>query len=280
MDWTNLALFALLTIGHTELLVAIVNRSHALPLKHERLSTIRHLHDLLVPLFPCLLIGAVGLGRPPAVTRRKLERSLTVCHRVLRSFAIGLAGLLVALARHWLHKTPALLLESQSTVVDAAAINSAAGSSQPLDGDGPHRRLLRVPFNQVFEFDICEKTLHHPRLPVEWDGLTLWHLSDWHFTGTPAKPFYEQVTAAILSRPADLAIFSGDLLDRDDLLDWVACTVGQVALRSDATSCSEIMTVSRHRSGPTRTLPLRLDRCRQPSAANRTPRTPTADWRR
>ena len=65
MDWTNLALFALLTIGHTELLVAIVNRSHALPLKHERLSTIRHLHDLLVPLFPCLLIGAVGLAPAP-----------------------------------------------------------------------------------------------------------------------------------------------------------------------------------------------------------------------
>ena len=32
-----------------------------------------------------------------------------------------------------------------------------------------------------------ERTLHLPRLPAAWDGLTILHLSDLHLCGTPDR---------------------------------------------------------------------------------------------
>src|SRR5437764_508652 len=54
-------------------------------------------------------------------------------------------------------------------------------------GQGKHRRLAALPFNQVFQVDFVERTLCLPRLPEAWDGLTILHLTDLHLSGTPDK---------------------------------------------------------------------------------------------
>ncbi|MEZ6055148.1 MAG: metallophosphoesterase [Planctomycetaceae bacterium] len=224
MDWGNLGLFALLTIGHTELMVAVVNRTHAWPLGHQRLRTIRHLHDLAVPLFPLLLIGGLGLMGPRLLLGGTWADVPVACLAYFALCGLGLLGLVLTVARHWLQRPPVALVETRSTVVDATT-----QASQSLAGDGKHQSLLKVPGNQVFTFEVSEKTFRLPHLPAAWDGLTLWHLSDWHYTGTPTLEFYQQVTQAILERPADCVIFSGDLMDRDDLRPWIQETLGKLA---------------------------------------------------
>ena len=53
-----------------------------------------------------------------------------------------------------------------------------------------HRRLAQLPWNEVFQVDLTEKTLRLPRLPAAWDGLSVLHISDVHFTGTPDRDLF------------------------------------------------------------------------------------------
>jgi len=68
-----------------------------------------------------------------------------------------------------------------------------------------------------------------PRLPQEWDGLSILHLTDLHFTGTITRPFFERLVEIAGGLPADLVVFTGDLLDRKDLLDWLPSTLGKLS---------------------------------------------------
>src|SRR5579885_1498866 len=62
MNWLNLFLLMLLTVGHTELWVTIINRIESLPFPKRVLRWLRMLEDLVVVAFPFVAIFAVGLG--------------------------------------------------------------------------------------------------------------------------------------------------------------------------------------------------------------------------
>ena len=64
MIWLNLLIFVLLAAGHTELMVTLVNRVHALRIRRETLRHLRHAHDLLLVAFPVVLVGWFGFGGP------------------------------------------------------------------------------------------------------------------------------------------------------------------------------------------------------------------------
>jgi len=49
-----------------------------------------------------------------------------------------------------------------------------------------------------------------PRLPADWDGLTILHLSDFHFCGTPDRAFYEWVLDRCSAQEPDLVALTGD----------------------------------------------------------------------
>jgi hypothetical protein len=54
------------------------------------------------------------------------------------------------------------------------------------------------------------------------------HLSDLHFTGTIDLPFFEQVTELSAELDADMIVFTGDLIDRQQLLEWLPQTLGRL----------------------------------------------------
>lgn len=225
MDWGNFGLLALACIGHTELMVALVNRSHAQPLPCAQLKRIRHLHDLLVPLFPIVLFGGVGLTGPRLLLGGSWNDVSPFWLGYLALCSLALLGFLWTVLRHWIRRDPVQLTDVKSTITNTL---KTPEQWPEISGDGPHQSLLKVPGNQVFTFELSEKTFTLAGLPIEWDGMTLWHLSDWHFTGTPGLKFYSEVTEAIASQPADMVIFSGDLLDRPDLLAWFPETLGSL----------------------------------------------------
>ena len=59
---TGWLIFFLSCIGHTELWVMIVNRSHAFSVKARYLRMFRMLHDMAIVIFPWLLLWNCGLG--------------------------------------------------------------------------------------------------------------------------------------------------------------------------------------------------------------------------
>ena len=224
MDWLNAAALLILIAGHTELLVAIINRLHGLPIRADILQHARHVHDLLLLVFPPALIGFVGLSGPRLLLGGDWSHLPIAWRLYLTVCAAGAAGLLYSILRHQLRRPPAQLLSVQSQVIDVAA---AAGRT--LIGTGPFQSLLRFPGNQQFQVEVAHKELHLPRLPAELDGLAILHLSDWHFFGAVDRPYFEFVSELARQQPADLIVFTGDLLDRQELTQWIPTTLGRLS---------------------------------------------------
>lgn len=226
MLWLNLILFAMLLAGHTELMVTLVNRVHSLPIHCRMLRQLRHLHDAAILLFPVVLVAAVGVGGPGLLlggSWADLPLGWTIYCGLC---ALGFAGLLVSSARWWLRTVPAALLANDSRTLDVAK----RLGFRPI-AEGPFRFLTRVPGNEIFRLEVSEKTYRLPRLPREWDGLSILHLSDLHYIGTIDRPFFDEVIERCSETPADLIVFTGDLLDRQHLTAWLPETLGKLSAR-------------------------------------------------
>lgn len=96
-------------------------------------------------------------------------------------------------------------------------------------GTGPYESLLNIPGNEVFRLEVAAHEFALPNVPPEWDGLSILHLSDWHFSGTVALPYFEYVTRLCREMQPDLIVFTGDLLDRQELESWIPSTLGTLS---------------------------------------------------
>jgi len=88
--------------------------------------------------------------------------------------------------------------------------------------------LYRVPGNQILHVEVNEKRLRLERLPPQFDGLAIAHISDLHYTGRMTRDFYDQVVDETNALGADLIAITGDILDKPHCLEWVAPTLGRL----------------------------------------------------
>ena len=96
-------------------------------------------------------------------------------------------------------------------------------------GTGKDAKLCSLPLNQCFEVEFTEKTLVLPQIPAAWDGLTILHLTDLHFCGTPDRAFYAYVMDRCMKQGApDLVALTGDIVDSDWHYRWVVPILGRL----------------------------------------------------
>lgn len=223
INWLNLVIFCGLSLGHAAFVVAFVNRLHAIPLPVSVLHRSRQLHDLINVLLPALFAWFAGLRGPELFLKNStwhllptpLLAYLTVCGVVTLS--------LPAIAIYRKTRQAVLQLSNHARTIDVAA----ELGFRPV-GRGPYRMFTFFPGNEFLKLEVADKEYQVPGLPAEWDGLSILHLSDLHFTGTIDRPYFERVVEIARSMPADLVVFTGDLLDREDLVDWLPATLGKL----------------------------------------------------
>lgn len=223
MIWLNLLIFAIIIAGHTEVQVMLINRVHSQRLQRNVLRHLEHVHQLLILVFPFLLVWFAGLRGPALLTGGDWQ-SLSLPWRI--GFAIcGLGFIsLVACAIRWqLRKTPPVLKRGQSRV-----LNFAEELGEAPAGSGVSGFLARLPGNQVFQVEWIENEFRLPNLPPTWDGLTILQLTDWHLHGTPNRTFFEALTRELEKFNPDVIFFTGDLMDDLDCLDWLPATLGRL----------------------------------------------------
>jgi predicted MPP superfamily phosphohydrolase len=224
MNWLNALALLVLSAGHTELLVTVVNRLHGLPVPSGILRHVRHAHDVLVPLFPVVLVWFVGLTGPRLLLDGNWSHLPDAWRAYLAVCGLGAAGLGYSSARYLLCRAPDQVISENMHVVDVA---DALGR-RPI-GKGPFRWLLGVPGNQQFDVAVATKEVSISDAPPELDGLSIWHLSDWHFFGAVDLPYFAYVAQLVAQHPADLIVFTGDLLDRQELTAWIPETLGTLS---------------------------------------------------
>ncbi len=176
------------------------------------------------------VLFAAGLGAGPL---RRLLDGHTVAVPLVTWFqlavgTIGLSLLSWSAIEFQRYAPPACQLSCESTLVD---LRQRCGASwrDTLVGAGPMRRVALLPGNEQFSIEVSTKTYLLPRLPAEWDGLSLVQLSDLHFRGAVTRAYFEAVCEQAAALQPDLFVFTGDLLDDPRLLDWLPATLGKLS---------------------------------------------------
>jgi predicted MPP superfamily phosphohydrolase len=190
-----------------------------LPLLH----CIRLAHDFVIVILPVAFAWFFGVHGPrlffggPAwhLLPVAILAYLTVCGVVALSLP------LITLYR--VSRKSPNLLSMQSQTID---VEKELGF-RPL-GRGPYSLFTHFPGNQFLKLEVSDHEYWLPRLPQEWDGLSILHLTDLHFTGAIDRPFFERVISIAGGLPADMVVFTGDLLDREDLIEWLPSTLGKL----------------------------------------------------
>jgi predicted MPP superfamily phosphohydrolase len=223
----SLVVFVGACLGHTALLVYFINRLYSLPLPRKFLSYSRRLDGLTALAGYALFGWAFVLGRLPYFDPPWDE---IIGGYALVCCLFGFGVLPLVLLERLLACKPAALLDNHSQVVDMAK----ELGYRPA-GDGKHRHVALMPGNQCFQVEFSERRLRVPRLPDAWEGLTILHLSDLHFRGTPDKRFYQKVIERCLAwGEPDLVAVTGDVVDSKKHLRWVIPLLGRLRWRYGA----------------------------------------------
>ena len=220
---TNALGLGLAVVGGLAALVALVNRSHGYALSEVWIKLTHKIHDVLLLAIPLAIIGYWGFFSPGLLLGANLSKLAP-----LEWFLLGLGWLsgviyLGGILYRNLRPTPAQLNHKTQEYFDIAA----ELGTRPFV-PGPYFRMTRIPGNECLRLEISEKHLHLPRCPPAWNGLTILHLSDLHLIGTIDRTYFERVIEHVLRQPADLIVFTGDLLDRMHFTEWLPSTLGRL----------------------------------------------------
>jgi uncharacterized protein len=224
MNGVFLAAWFAASAGYAKLLAMAENSIHGFGLRRPLLQRIRTVHNVLLFGAPLALFWLLGLAGPRLLWQSDWRQVRLPGWLALAVGWFGCALLIAATIRYQRQRPPACEISRQSRGVDVATRYPGE-----LVGDGRAKWLARLPRNQQFTLDVNEKTYRLPRLPRDWDGLSIVHFSDAHFRGPVTRRFFEAVTDEALALRPDLIAFTGDLLDRKDLLAWLPETFGRLS---------------------------------------------------
>ncbi len=202
--------------GHVALSVAVVNVAYGQPWPRWMQRLVRAAHDawllLGTPWLTWLLVRSnVLAGEPWLLLPEPLLAYLTVC--LVAALLILPAVTLV----RWLRPPPPELVANHSHVVDIAA----KLGRRPVCSSGRHQLMARLPINEQYSLEVAERTICMGQVPQAWDGLTILHISDLHFAGTVAEPYFHSVVAELTGRHCDLIALTGDIVDGKQFYDWI-----------------------------------------------------------
>ena len=219
MSWSNGVIVLLLTAGFAKLSTMIVNWLLAIPQPKYLIGATEIVQiSLIVVYFTVMLNRAWGHG----------SGQFTMDAPFLMT-AVGAIGFLLlcnsTIAWHR-YRPPACQISNESTVIDFRTDDGVWKTT--LVGPRPMRRIALLPGNEQFTIEVSTRSFVMPKLPKEWDGLSIVHLADSHFRGAAACAWFEAVCARAADLKPDLYIFTGDLLDDPTLLNWFQSTFGQL----------------------------------------------------
>ena len=204
---------SLFALGHAFLWIGLVNRLHALGIRRRTIKWLTLLFFACAAILPLVVLGwwigtggaAGGLGAatgcyaalcrviaPVTLLRLVVLRTLQRRPRIVRLY--------------WRHPVELDLPLARPSWPWSPAGRQAATE----DGQASRHWLARLPLNEILRLDVTRWTIDVPRLDPDLDGLSIAHLSDFHFTGHVGKGYFRAVVRAANELRPDLVALTGD----------------------------------------------------------------------
>ncbi|QDT39082.1 metallophosphoesterase [Stratiformator vulcanicus] len=217
----SIPILLLLAIGHAAFLAACINRYQGFAHRGlaDKLGILIHFAAMFgVP------IAFLILERPwePEFASRFAARP-SPFWTAYAGFCIGgLVSLAIGSLRNVTRSRPRAVVDEQQELVVPPP------PSLGEEPTGIMGRIARLPGNESRTFEVLERTLAIRNLPKAFDGLRIVQLSDSHFLGGIDLAFFEAVCERVRLLAPDLLVFTGDLIDDLDRLDWLPKTFGRL----------------------------------------------------
>jgi predicted MPP superfamily phosphohydrolase len=225
LEFLAVLLVALAWLGHACVCTAVLNNLYGRRLPKALLKPWRFATGVAILAFP-LLIWA--LARSPLIDPNTPEDAPRFWTAPLLAYCVaclyfGTVFPMITIERY-LRKPPACVASETTRTLELWP-----ELGQKLVGDGKYRSLTRLPGNGLFRLDVTDLALVLPNLPPEWDGLTLLHLSDLHFHGTPSRAYFDRAFDELSTGPEpDLVCLTGDYVDSDAHRAWIVPLLGRL----------------------------------------------------
>jgi predicted MPP superfamily phosphohydrolase len=211
-------------IGHGYLMIVGLNLLYAWPLPHRLLKYTRKTDLLIIFAGPLVFSYALDITGSQRLSWEPGELRFFLSPYVVCCWLVGFIVAPIAEIFYLSRRQARQVVEQRSTVVDVAKELGFAPS-----GGGKHAQLCRLPGNRVFQVELVEKTLMLPQVPAAWDGLTILHLTDLHFCGTPDRSYFHVVVDHCMrAGMPDLIALTGDVVDSHWHHRWIIPVLGRL----------------------------------------------------
>lgn len=216
----------LLSAGFAKSMALWINWVCSLRIAKKLIIADKGLNLFLIGVYPLILLYGLGWHGP-----RFLRGGTAIAFDAVWWWPIGLGvlgflALLNAAIQFRNYCPPTCEIDATSQLLDLRKIH--AWQKRFVGSGGLMRRIALLPGNEQFTIEVSTKSYRLPRLPTKWDGLTIVHLTDLHFYRGVAKDYFVRVCEEAAKLRPDLYIFSGDLMDEPQRLEWLPETLGQL----------------------------------------------------
>ncbi len=200
-------------IGHAAIGLAFLSRLHGIGLSPRWMSRIE-IATLFIPASLGLGCIALILFQPVAEwPKLGLAYAGTCC---------GVAYLLLPLVTIIRLRRPL----PKDCVQTVEPVEVRSDTSAKMRGDGHGSWMLALPGNESLKLQVSRISIPVAGMPQNAGALRILQISDLHFTRAYDRSYFEWVTSVAAGFEADLVVFTGDLLDDPETLDWTLPVLG------------------------------------------------------
>ncbi|REK17528.1 MAG: metallophosphoesterase [Planctomycetota bacterium] len=224
----TIAVVLLALVGHAAIWIGINNRWHATGLSRGLVKTVSlAFYAALVGLPPLVAWRIAAATESSWQVRQWLTHpSAAAAYTVFCAAYACVHALIWLRDRRRLSGHPPGVRPTADRIVDVARELPALPTSHPRT-----RFFCLVPFNQIWQLHVSQFELELPGLPPELEGLSLVHLSDFHFSRRIDRPYFDEVVRLTNELSADVIALTGDICDRRDRIGWIPETVARLEAR-------------------------------------------------
>lgn len=226
MTGITIIIGAVLSIGFAKLAAMIVNWLCAHRLAKKIVFADKSLNLALIATYPIVLgdgllkselggtEGLLAIGPPYSV--------------LIWMGALGFLFLIRSTIAYSRYSPPRCEVSVESRLIDLRSDPELRWRENLIQRKGKYHRLASLPGNEQFTIDVSTKSYCLPDIPAEWNGLSIVHLTDFHFLGGLSRRYFEIVCELASSLQPDIFVFTGDVLDKQELVNWIPETLGKL----------------------------------------------------
>lgn len=220
---TGVLILLMSMIGHWEWWVIGVNRFYSLRIRATTLRKLRNLHDLAFLGYPPLIMWLAGIGPNGLLTGGTWATLGSGTRMLLLVTMAGMVPWTLGVLRWQWFRRREFRDAVERTVFDVERLAESGAEKAAVQGTRWHPSKV-WPWNDLYRIEVNRKQVRLSSDGVastpttDASPLRIAHLSDLHFIDCPGVAYYQFVVRQVIDMTPDIIVFTGDLLDRMQLL--------------------------------------------------------------